>query len=54
MALLARSRSLELLGPYRIVEKIAEGGMGSIYKAHHAATGKTVAIKVLAAHLAWL
>ncbi|MCI0460560.1 MAG: protein kinase [Gemmataceae bacterium] len=52
MALLARQRPLQSLGPYRLVEKIAEGGMGAIFRAHHSATGQTVAIKILAAKLA--
>ncbi len=35
------------LGEYQIVEKIAQGGMGSIYKAYHVALNRYVAIKIL-------
>ena len=36
------------LGNYDIVVKIAEGGMGTVYKARHRATGEIVAVKVIA------
>jgi len=36
-----------MLGPYRILEKIADGGMGEVFKAIHVTTGKVVAIKTL-------
>jgi serine/threonine-protein kinase len=36
-----------LAGKYRIEEKIAEGGMGCVYRATHVLMEKTVAIKVL-------
>jgi serine/threonine protein kinase len=41
-----------MIGPYRIVEKIGRGGMATVYKAHHAALARYVAIKVLPEFLA--
>jgi serine/threonine protein kinase len=40
--------ALTQLGNYDIVEKIAEGGMGTVYKGRHRASGDIVAIKVIA------
>lgn len=36
-----------MLGPYRVVELIGQGGMGSVYHAEHAQLGRQVALKVL-------
>ena len=36
-----------VLGNLRIVRKLAEGGMGSVYLAHEEGTGRTAAIKIL-------
>ena len=40
------------LGPYSIGPRLGRGGMGAVYEAVDSATGATVAVKVLAAHLA--
>ena len=40
------------LGPYEIVAAIGSGGMGDVYRATDTRLGRTVALKVLAPHLA--
>jgi tetratricopeptide (TPR) repeat protein len=37
----------ENVGPYRIIEKLGQGGMATVYKAYHASLDRYVAIKVL-------
>ncbi|MGB8297594.1 MAG: protein kinase [Polyangia bacterium] len=41
-----------LVGEYQILDRIAEGGMGTVYSAVHPIIGKKVAIKVLSGRLA--
>lgn len=37
----------ELVGPYRVIAKIGQGGMGAVYKAENTRTGLTVVLKIL-------
>ena len=43
--------SAQMVGNYDLLEKIAEGGMGTVYKARHQGTGHLAAIKIVPAHL---
>ena len=43
----ARAVAPHKIGDYAVLTKIAEGGMGAVYKARHVVTGEIVAIKVL-------
>lgn len=44
--------AVQTIGDYELLEKIAEGGMGAIYKGRPKSGGEVVAIKVMPAHLA--
>jgi serine/threonine protein kinase len=45
--LLARDNAILSLGPYVLLDKIGQGGMGSVYKAKHKSMERIVALKVL-------
>ncbi len=45
-------QNTEIFGDYEVVSKIADGGMGTVYKGRHRTTGEVVAIKVMSAHMA--
>src|ERR1051326_8558278 len=47
MPLDAEKPGLTEIGPYEVLEKIAEGGMGTVYKARRRDGGSAVAIKII-------
>jgi serine/threonine protein kinase len=44
--------AMQSVGNYDLVEKIAEGGMGAIYRGRDRRTGQVVAVKVMPPHMA--
>jgi serine/threonine protein kinase len=48
----SKASDLQSVGNYDVLEKIAEGGMGTIYKGRHRETGQVVALKVIPSNLA--
>ncbi len=42
---------VQSIGNYDLVHKIAEGGMGTVYRGRHRVTGEIVAVKLLAKHM---
>jgi serine/threonine protein kinase len=43
---------VQSVGNYDLIEKIAEGGMGGVFRARNRETGEIVAIKIMPAHMA--
>ncbi|MFO0880321.1 MAG: protein kinase [Gemmataceae bacterium] len=52
MGLETAKGAMQGVGAYDLLEKIAEGGMGAIYRGRHRESGEIVAVKVLPAHMA--
>jgi eukaryotic-like serine/threonine-protein kinase len=52
MGLDTSKAAMQSIGNYDLLEKIAEGGMGAIYKGRQRETGQIVAIKIMPAHTA--
>jgi serine/threonine protein kinase len=48
----AANPPINSIGSYDILSKIAEGGMGTVYKGRHRSTGQLVAIKIVPPHAA--
>ncbi len=44
--------AMQSIGNYDLLEKIAEGGMGAIWKGRQRATGAIVAVKIMPSHMA--
>jgi serine/threonine protein kinase len=49
---ISKARPLQTVGNYELIEKIAEGGMGAIYRGRQRDSGLVVAIKIMPAHMA--
>jgi serine/threonine-protein kinase len=52
ISLSALGREMRQFGQYRLLERIEEGGMATVYRAEHALLKRPTAIKVLKPHLA--
>src|SRR4051794_40950823 len=52
MSLETSKPAVQTIGNYDLIEKIAEGGMGAIYRGRHRQTGQVVAVKVMPQHMA--
>jgi serine/threonine protein kinase len=48
----SKPRQLQTVGNYELIEKIAEGGMGAIYRGRQRESGQVVAVKIMPAHMA--
>src|SRR6266699_3934171 len=43
---------MQSIGQYDLIDKVAEGGMGTVYKGRHRVSGDIVAVKVVPPHIA--
>jgi serine/threonine protein kinase len=48
----SKATPLQAVGNYDLIEKIAEGGMGAIYRGRRRDNGQSVAVKIMPAHMA--
>src|SRR5262249_30685077 len=48
----SKAAVLQTVGNYDLIEKVAEGGMGTIYRGRHRETGQIVAVKIMPPHMA--
>src|SRR6516165_7320038 len=51
MPLETSKKPLTAIGLYDFVEQVAEGGMGTVYRARHRETGDMVAVKVMTTNM---
>lgn len=51
MAADTSKQTLKAVGDYDLIEQLAEGGMGTVYKGRHRQSGELVAVKVVPTHL---
>jgi serine/threonine protein kinase len=49
---ISKAKPLQTVGNYELIEKIAEGGMGAIYRGRQRDTGMIVAVKIMPTHMA--
>jgi serine/threonine protein kinase len=52
MELESPKAAVQSVGDYDLLEKIAEGGMGAIWKGRHRTSGQVVAVKIMPPHMA--
>jgi eukaryotic-like serine/threonine-protein kinase len=48
----SKAKPLQTVGNYELIEKIAEGGMGAIYRGRQRDSGMIVAVKIMPVHMA--
>jgi serine/threonine protein kinase len=49
---ISKAKPLQTVGNYELLEKIAEGGMGAIYRGRQRESGQVVAVKIMPSHMA--